>query len=169
MDYFRLLGPLALSFRPAGSHAAFCSVRPGAIAQTTGSSLRAGGPARRSSSSCLFRQPSVESQIAFIIIFVFSSVSGSCLLCPEQGAPLDCWALFSVFSAPLLHGQVAKRPGGPNRLLDSRARSEARPSELGSELACGAFFFPFPLVSRISRCFLPLRLDLPASLVPFST
>lgn len=47
-------GPRSLSFRPAGSHASFCSVRPGAIAQTTGSSLRAGGPARRSSSSCLF-------------------------------------------------------------------------------------------------------------------
>ncbi|PTB39856.1 hypothetical protein M441DRAFT_58703 [Trichoderma asperellum CBS 433.97] len=110
---------------------------------------------------------SSSAQIAFIITILFSSVSGSCLLCPEQGAPLDCWALFSIFSAPLLHGQAAKRPGGPNRLLDSRAKSEAWPSELGSELARGAFFFPFPLVSRISRCFLPLRLDLPASLVPF--
>lgn len=46
---------LSLSLRLAGSHAAFCSVRPGAIAQTTGSSLRAVALPRRSSFSCLFR------------------------------------------------------------------------------------------------------------------
>lgn len=160
---------------PAHSHAAFCSVRPGAIAQTAGSSLLA------CTTEFLFLLPpptiSIESKTVLFLLLIL-------LLLPTYlyfAAPLDSWAIFSAFFAPLLHVQIARaarwtKPASrlPRKERGVAIRSWIRTSlrclfsslflwslaRLESHLSSLTIFSSTPVFARLSVPF-PLQLSLP--------
>jgi hypothetical protein len=155
-----------------------CSVRPGATAQTTGSSCLA-GPRRRSCCLCLFRQTShpVQAKIVLSFAFAFSTSRfwSPCLLCQNRALhwtsrPVSLFLFCSPSPRPKATAARWTKPAP--RTTAQRARRGHQ--NLDPELAGGAFSSPFqpfssalspPAGNRIHLSLFPP--PLPASLFPF--